>query len=98
MIAVLKEKTVMAGAMYIPSSDILYYSEKGKGVMRNDVRIHVSAETELRNILCSYGMDGSKIDFILDENIMKKEFPILGSSKILHPKLMKLISDSKGNL
>ena len=50
MITVLKGKTVMAGVMYIPSSDILYYSEKGKGVMRNDVRIHVSAETELRNI------------------------------------------------
>ncbi len=168
LIAALKGKTVMTGTMYIPSSDILYYSEKGKGVTRNDVRVNVSGETKLKNILCSYGvdssddeskttsefllmrrlvenvrnvrvtnslvdlgftidgrlggcinrstkiwdiapsllmfeeaggmitdMDGSKIDFILDENIMKKEFPILGSSKILHPKLMKLISASK---
>ena len=168
MLAVLKGKTVMIAAMYIPSSDILYYSEKGKGVMRNDVRIHVSEETDLKNILCSYGMDcskdesrttseislmrrlvenvrnvrmtnslvdlgftidgrfggcinsstkiwdiapsilmfeeaggmitgmnGSKIDFTLDENITKIEFPILGSNRVLHPKLLNLIERGK---
>lgn len=168
LVAVLKGKTVMTGAMYIPSSDTLYFSEKGKGVHRNGVSVHVSEETDLKNILCSYGMDcsndesktarevalmrrlvenvrnvrvtnclvdlgfavdgrlggcinnstkiwdiapsllmfeeaggmitgmdGSKIEFDLDENIIKREFPILGSSKILHPKLLKLISASR---
>lgn len=167
MVAVLKGKTVMTGAMYIPSTDTLYFSEKGKGVLRNNVKVHVSGETDLKNILCSYGMDcsndesktarevtlmrrlvenvrnirvtnslvdlgftvdgrfggcincstkiwdiapallmfeeaggmisnmnGSRIEFELDENILKKEFPILGSSKILHPKLLKLINSN----
>lgn len=167
MVAVLKGKTVMTGAMYIPSTDTLYFSEKGKGVLRNNVRVHVSGETDLKNILCSYGMDssndesktarevalmrklvenvrnvrvtnslvdlgftvdgrfggcincstkiwdiapsllmfeeaggiitgmdGSEIEFNLDEKIIKKEFQILGSSKTLHPKLLKLINSN----
>ncbi|OGV54125.1 MAG: hypothetical protein A2X45_07050 [Lentisphaerae bacterium GWF2_50_93] len=36
-------------------------------------------------------MNGSKIDFSLDANIMKKEFPILGASRKLHPKLLNLV-------
>jgi myo-inositol-1(or 4)-monophosphatase len=39
-------------------------------------------------------MNGSKIEFTLDENIKKKEFHILGSSKTLQPKLLKLIEKS----
>ncbi len=167
LVAVMRGETVMIGAMYIPSTDTLYFSEKGNGVQRNGISVHVSKETNLKNILCSYGMDcsndesktarevllmrrlvenvrnvrvtnclvdlgfavdgrfggcinnstkiwdiapailmfeeaggmitdmnGSKIEFDLDENIMKREFPILGSSKILHPKILKLIEKS----
>ncbi len=57
MIAVLEHRQPILGAMYLPTEDLLYVAERGGGVTRNGQAVSVTAETELRNVLCAYGMD-----------------------------------------
>jgi myo-inositol-1(or 4)-monophosphatase len=60
LIALLKNNNpIMAGA-YLPMSDELYFAENGHGAFKNDKQIHVSAERELKNLLCAYSLDFSE--------------------------------------
>jgi myo-inositol-1(or 4)-monophosphatase len=56
-IAVLQHFSPVMAAMFLPTENTLYFSEKGQGVLRNDTRVLVTAETRLRNVLCGYGVD-----------------------------------------
>jgi myo-inositol-1(or 4)-monophosphatase len=57
MIAVLRNNEVVLAAMYLPVTDTLYFSERGKGVFRNNRRIGLTHKHELGDSLCTYGMD-----------------------------------------
>lgn len=59
LIAILKGGVPVIGVMYFPDSDTLYFCEEGQGVFCNGKQVNVSSETNLSNILCSYGMDSS---------------------------------------
>ncbi|MBM3879308.1 MAG: inositol monophosphatase [Verrucomicrobia bacterium] len=59
LIAVLKSGVPVAGVMHLPTSDTLYVSEMGGGVWRNGAQVRVTAEPELRNVLCAYNLDPS---------------------------------------
>lgn len=54
-IAFQKQGETVAGAVYAPALDQLFYAEKGKGAYLNDVPIHVSACDKLENAACSTG-------------------------------------------
>ncbi len=58
-IALLENGIPKSAAMYLPVEKVLYFSEKGRGVLRNGRRIDVTPETRLKNVLCAFGMDGS---------------------------------------
>ena len=47
------------GAAYLPVTETLYFAEVGEGVRRNGKRVHITAEADLRNVLCAYSMDAS---------------------------------------
>jgi myo-inositol-1(or 4)-monophosphatase len=59
LVALLKGNMPVAGAAYLPCTGALYYAEVGQGVTRNGTRVHVTPETDLRNVLCAYGLDAS---------------------------------------
>ena len=58
-VGVLKDGIPWSAAMYLPVERVLYFSERGRGVLRNGRRVGVSAETRLKNVLCAFGMDAS---------------------------------------
>ncbi len=57
MIAVLLRDVPVLGALYLPVPDILYTCAQGAGTQRDGVAVQVTAETELRKMLVSYGLD-----------------------------------------
>jgi len=59
LIALLKQNIPMLSGAYLPMSDELYYAAKGNGSYKNDQKIHVNSETNLRNLLCCYSLDYS---------------------------------------
>ncbi len=56
-IAILQNAIPIMAAIYIPTAEDLYWAERGKGVYRNDTRVFVSPETNMRNVLCSFAFD-----------------------------------------
>ncbi len=46
-------------AMHLPVEDTLYVSEAGKGVWRNNRRVHVTSESNLKKVLCAFGFDAA---------------------------------------
>ncbi len=49
------DKEMVFGAVYAPALDDYYCAQKGRGALRNDQPIHVSAETELANSMIATG-------------------------------------------
>jgi myo-inositol-1(or 4)-monophosphatase len=60
IIAVLKDYKPIIAGIYLPYSDEMYIAEKGKGAFRNDARIDVTKERNLRDVLFSYSLDFSE--------------------------------------
>lgn len=58
MIGLLKGGTPVAGGIALPYFEEIYWAEKGNGAYCNDVKIHVSKEKSLSNVLVAYGIDG----------------------------------------
>ena len=56
-VAVFQRGVPVLAAMFLPLSGTLYFSEKGQGVLRDGSPVRVTAETELKNVLCAYGVD-----------------------------------------
>ncbi|MBQ9772277.1 MAG: inositol monophosphatase [Lentisphaeria bacterium] len=54
-IAFQKNGRTVAGVVYAPALDQLFYAEKGKGAFLNDMPIHVSGCTELADAACTTG-------------------------------------------
>lgn len=59
IICVLKSSIPVMAACYLPVQNEIYFAEKGKGATKNDKKIIVSAESELKNILAAYSLDFS---------------------------------------
>ena len=59
LIGVLKNDKPFAAGAYLPYYNQLYYAEKGKGATCNDQPIHVTNESNLKNILLAYATDYS---------------------------------------
>lgn len=68
-IGLLYQDTPLAGGIGIPPLSEIYTAEKGKGAYCNGKQIHVSTETELKNVLVAYGIDAhpEQEDFIATE-------------------------------
>lgn len=60
LVALVKNGQPIISGAYLPMSNDLYLAEKGKGVLKNNKRITVTNETNLKNILCCYSLDYSK--------------------------------------
>lgn len=58
-IGLLRGATPVMGAIYLPVTDTLYLTEAGRGVFRNRRRVYLTAERELANVLCAFGMDAA---------------------------------------
>ncbi len=57
IIAVLEGALPIAGAIYIPTEDVLYASARGAGVQRNAVPVSVTGEEDPRQLLLGYSFD-----------------------------------------
>ena len=57
MLAVLRDAQPVMAAVYLPVTDTLYFTEKGRGVLRNGRRVRVSRATSLRDVLCAFALD-----------------------------------------
>ena len=60
LIALLERGEPVLAAMYLPVSDELYLSERGRGVTCNGRAVRMSDATALSTVLCSYAMDVSE--------------------------------------
>jgi len=58
MIGLLEDATPIAGGIIAPAYSKLYLAEKGKGATCNGAPIHATNESDLLNVLVSYGIDG----------------------------------------
>lgn len=59
LICVMKNFQPEMAACYLPVHNQLYFAEKGKGATLNDKPIHITKESELKNILMAYSLDFS---------------------------------------
>ncbi len=59
LIALMKDKQPVLAGAFLPFYNDVYIAEINKGAYRNEERINVSFETELKNILFSYSLDYS---------------------------------------
>jgi len=57
LMGVLRGTTPIAAVMYRPTEKVLYSAEAGGGARRNGKPVRVSAETNLKNVLCAFGFD-----------------------------------------
>jgi myo-inositol-1(or 4)-monophosphatase len=62
LLAVLDRGVPILGAAYLPVTDTLYWAEEGQGVYRDGVAVRVTEATELRQVLCAFGLDASTDD------------------------------------
>lgn len=60
LVALLKNGQPIISGAYLPMSNDLYLAQKGKGALKNNKRIMVTNETNLKNLLCCYSLDYSK--------------------------------------
>lgn len=58
-IALLRNATLIMSAIYLPTEDLLYFSEIDGGVLRNGQRIKLAPEAVLANALCAFGLDAA---------------------------------------
>lgn len=59
IICVLKNFQPEMAGCYLPVQNQLYFAEKAKGATLNEQTIHVSKETDLKNVLMTYSLDYS---------------------------------------
>lgn len=59
LVALLEGNRPILGAMYLPWFKTMYICQAGHGVLRDGERVHLTAETDPRNVLCAYGLDAS---------------------------------------
>lgn len=57
MVAVLEQGRPRVAAMYLPVGEVLFYAERGRGVLRNGQPVRLPANLSLRETLCACGMD-----------------------------------------
>ena len=57
MLAVLQNAQPVMAAVYLPVTDTLYLTEKGRGVRCNGRRMRVSNAKSLRDMLCAFALD-----------------------------------------
>jgi myo-inositol-1(or 4)-monophosphatase len=62
MLGLLKDEEPIAGGLALPSFSEIYLAEKGKGAYCNGEKISVTKETNLKNSLVAYGIDGHQED------------------------------------
>lgn len=60
IISVLKNSIPVMAGCFLPVQNEIYFAEKGKGATQNGIKITVSSETELKNILAAYSLDFSE--------------------------------------
>jgi myo-inositol-1(or 4)-monophosphatase len=59
IVSVLKGTKPVCAGMYLPVQDVLYLSEKGRGVQRNGVPLRLSPSPPLEQTLWAYGIDAA---------------------------------------
>ena len=74
LIAVLERSEPILAGVYLPFYDLLYIAEKNKGCVRNNKKITVSQEHNIKNVLVAYSLDYSK-----DFKKTKYETAIIGN-------------------
>src|SRR6201992_2326196 len=55
-IGLLREDTIIAGLIYNPANDELYFAERGKGAFLNDQRLRVSGRRQLSDCVVACGL------------------------------------------
>lgn len=62
MIGLLEDAMPIAGGITVPSRNLIYLAERGKGATKNGQRLNVTSETNLLNVLVSFGIDAYQDD------------------------------------
>lgn len=60
MIGLLNKDQPVVGGIILPSKDVLYYAEKGKGATKNGSQINVTQSQNLNDCLVSFSLDGHR--------------------------------------
>ncbi len=63
-IAVLHHGVPVTAAMYLPVSRTLYTARAGRGARRDGEPIRVTRESQLKNVLCAFGLDPDATDAV----------------------------------
>ena len=58
MLGLLKDNMPIAGGLALPDFSEIYVAEKGRGAYCNSRQIYITKETNLKNALVAYGIDG----------------------------------------
>ena len=67
MLGLLRGSIPIAGGISLPEFSKILVAEKGKGAFANDQKVYVTKETNLRQVLVSYGIDGHPENLSLSE-------------------------------
>jgi myo-inositol-1(or 4)-monophosphatase len=69
LIALFENNTPIMGGAYLPTQDILYFAEKGKGALKNGKVFTMERNSELKNSLFSFSVDFTDDEAVLNESI-----------------------------
>jgi myo-inositol-1(or 4)-monophosphatase len=58
-LGVLRDSIPIFTAMYLPVEADLYHAAAGRGAYKNRTRLRVTAEPQIKNVLCAFGFDAS---------------------------------------
>jgi len=67
LICLFKNNEPIMGGAYLPMQDMLYFTEKGKGVCRNDVPLPMLSPKDLKDVLFAFC-----IDYTEDSELLKR--------------------------
>ncbi len=82
LISVFRNNVPVMGGAYLPVSDLLYFAEKGKGALKNDVPLNMVMNKELKNSLIAFSVDYTDDEAFLNKAIKIYKYIIKGSRNI----------------
>lgn len=82
LISVFRKNVPVMGGAYLPVYDLLYFAEKGNGVLRNDIPLKMTVNKELKNSLIAFSVDYTEDEAFLNKGIKIYKYIIKGSRNI----------------
>src|SRR5512136_1498072 len=82
LITLFEDNIPVMGGAYLPSADILYFAEKGKGALKNGKTLTLDANKDLKDSLIAFSVDYTEDEAFLNKGIEIYKYLVKNSRNI----------------